>query len=196
MTTDESDSQPLLPPAQPIPADAPTVDHKIAEEQAAKREAARSARRQALGVAVPDRVPDLLKPFLGGVQPDLLSIFEKMLSDKFHAYGFRDHCHELARVFTVHTNEETGLCEAHCKRCSKAIVLYDRSKSWGVPRAPEEDTTAYIHKCACGSHSFILAVAVDYPMNSLDHNDINSFLLAARCIVCGHTALIFQDDAS
>lgn len=187
---------PLLPPAQPIPADAPLIDHKIAEEQASKREAARSARRQALGVGVPDRVPDLLKPYLGGVQPDLLKIFESMLSDQFHAYGLRDHCHELARVFTVSTNEESGLCEVACKRCAKTIVLYDRSQSWGVPRRAEEDTTAYIHKCACGSHSFILAVAVDYPFHSLDNNDINSFMLAARCIVCGATSLIYQDDAS
>ncbi|MGH7146219.1 MAG: hypothetical protein ACREJ2_19055 [Planctomycetota bacterium] len=186
----------LLPPAQPIPADAPTVDHKIAEEQAAKREAARSARRQALGVAVPDRIPDQLKSFLGGVQPDLLKIFDALLSDQFHAYGLRDDCHELARVFTVHTNEEAGLCEAACKRCNKKIVLYDRSQAWGVARPVEEDTTAYIHKCTCGSHSFILAVAVDYPQHSLDNNDINSFMLAARCIVCGTTSLIFQDDAS
>ncbi|HTL53735.1 MAG TPA: hypothetical protein VL860_14265 [Planctomycetota bacterium] len=194
MSTNEH--EPLLPPPQPIPPDAPLIDNKIAEETAAKREAARSARRQALGVAVPDRVPDLLKPFLGGVQPDLLKIFESMLSEKFHAYGLRDDCHELARVFTVSTNEEAGVCEVSCKRCSKKLMLYDRSQSWGMPRPAGEDTTAYIHKCTCGSHSFILAVAVDYPQHSLDNNDINSFMLAARCIVCGATSLIYQDDAS
>ncbi len=103
---------------------------------------------------------------------------------------------EECRFFTLQTNDELGIIHAHCRRCERMILIYDRDLYWGVKSARSAPAQLFPHMCSCGSHTFEIAIGFQYPEEALDENDLDTLTVAVRCATCNEIAIVFDDEAT
>lgn len=98
--------------------------------------------------------------------------------------------------FLLQLNDEEGVVHAYCRRCNRRIIVYDRALYWGLKRQNGQAPPTYPYKCSCGSHTFEVALGLEYPPEALDENDLETITIAVRCAGCGEVAVIFEDEAT
>ncbi len=79
-----------------------------------------------------------------------------------------------------------------------ALVLYDPSRHPANAAYEQNlDPQPKDYKCKkCGGLIFEIAVGYEYPEDSEGQDDISWFALAGKCLKCGKTELIFEDETA